>query len=329
MKKRKPNPDAWPLRRGDLPAAALVADEPRLAGIEDNCVFRMAAFHRHLGGWFTSRSGSAGPIFLVILFGSLYLNIYGSFGPLFVLFLLRYSGGIKGVKRRFFEHTSVPEPLLVELDRTTYSPADFAIGLWGVAVAARRLRASRLILISLTAIVSLAAFAILVAPGGFEDEVMSFLGFLILSLSILSFVLTTLKCAPYHVLPRQAGELWRIQRSLQARGKFGVLVGRFLGALIEILGVLVLAANAPVIFNFFFALVVAAVPDSVRWTSRFLWLLFALGGPALGMALGLWRARYVRVNAERYLQRMTEDLSYILDWFAHEAAEPPPPDEKL
>ena len=78
-----------------------------------------------------------------------------------------------------------------------------------------------------------------------------------------------------------------------------------------------------------FALVVAAVPDSVGWTSRFLWLLFALGPPALGIVLGVWRARHVRSQAEDYLQRMTEDLRYILDWFAHEAAEPPPPGEKL
>lgn len=45
-KRRKPRPEAWPLRPGDLPEPRVVSAEPRLAGMADNAVFRLAMFRR-------------------------------------------------------------------------------------------------------------------------------------------------------------------------------------------------------------------------------------------------------------------------------------------
>jgi hypothetical protein len=49
VKRRKRNAELWALRPGDLPPERLAAEEPRLAAMEGNPIFRVVLWRRRVG----------------------------------------------------------------------------------------------------------------------------------------------------------------------------------------------------------------------------------------------------------------------------------------
>ena len=129
----------WEITEADLPTEKALAAEPRLCGLENNAIFRLAMLRK--GGKF-HQPGATGWIFLFFVM-MVFLNLAGIL--LFFVILL-----IDGYCKR----RSTTQPLfwglskeqLAELSLTSLRAEDYVIGLWGSQLAHRATRRRRWII---------------------------------------------------------------------------------------------------------------------------------------------------------------------------------------
>lgn len=300
--------DLWPIGRSELPSEKTIQKEPRLARMEENPVFRLIHFQRHVEGTARYALSQGGKwIMLIVLF-------FFCFPALLVVWLVATIRELASPPIRRFERiTQIPAAFLGDLEMIALKPEDYALGLWGSAVTRRRMEVSWFVP-GIAFMVAAYIFYLLFVQNA--DPVVAF--WMAAPFAIIFFLLFTragmLLIAPYHVLGRQRAQLRRLRRECEARRQpwryllfFGIAIAATVAIWVALRRLLP-------------ALVNAIDWDWLRTLPYFpgiVWI--ELVAPCVaGLFLGLAIGRALRRRADAHLGQIAADMAFVMNWIAEE-----------
>lgn len=296
---------AWPLRRGDLPSAHLRGLEPRLAGLQNNPVFRLIVFRRHL----SSSGGFLLPAaILVFVLAMIFARRFGGFMSTLSIFFLVFAIARRRAansRRVAGPHSfmGLPPVFVADLCAAAVPLGDYVRGLWGSAVTTR----ARLVkLVSIALGLALCLFVVLFGPFPLASRYYATVGLFVLFAQI-----GLVPFAPYTVLPRQTAYLKFVERRLELRAHPVRWVGLVLRRLLFYLPFIVLIAAWVVIVAANWPFVKSHLPFDPASSSGPIGI--ALATSALGLFFGLARGAYISRSSARYLDAIGELVARLLD----------------
>ena len=322
MPTRKPKPDAWTLRQGDLPDERTIAREPRLEGLESNPVFRLILFLKRSKSWPLYFQSQPWMLLAIIwLVALIALRTGGGFlqSPRNFIYLIIVPMGeslyewrplaFEFFRRKRSGKGAIPASFQEGLDQAVVSAQIYSSAIWASAVTVREFRMAKISLGGTLALI----WAELLFEGSLALLVP---GILLVVLFVLAFQFSLLMYIPYHALPRALSSIKRSRAGIRRRRYPLRSLRRLLPVMARVFVMTLIGVGL------FFGLAA-----QTEWLYRN--LPFDLSTiPVLQMAgilvsvsavlAGVVRGRYVRRHADRYFNEMTGQIGEILTWMRYQ-----------